>query len=323
MSFIEDQKEMILSGGSITVHDAVKLACSPLDELCGAADSIRSHFCGNGFDLCSIVNAKCGKCSENCLYCAQSAHYCVDIDEYPLISPDEAAEKAIENERAGILRFSLVTSGRALPENEVKKVCEIIKAIRGVSNISVCGSFGLLNEEQFCRLKDAGLSRVHNNLETSRRFFPKVCTTHTYYDKLKAIRAAKRAGLRVCSGGIMGLGETMEDRIDLAFELRELDIRSIPLNMLDPIPGTPMGGRPVMTKEEMQRICALFRFINPTASIRLAGGRMLMGDGGEACFRSGANAAITMNMLTTSGITVKDDMKLLDKLDYKAVLMND
>lgn len=323
MNFTEEQTSKVINGEKISKADALSLADSPLDELCRAADSIRSHFCGNGFDLCSIINAKCGKCSENCRYCAQSAHYRVDVDEYPLISTEYAVKKAIENEQAGILRFSLVTSGRALSDREVEKACDIIKAIRKASNISVCGSFGLLNEEQFSRLKNAGLSRVHNNLETSRRFFPQVCTTHTYDDKLKSINAAKNAGLSVCSGGIMGLGETMEDRIDLALELRSLNILSIPLNMLNPIPGTPMGSRSIMSKEEMQRTCALFRFINPFASIRLAGGRMLMGDNGEAVFRSGANAAITMNMLTTSGITVKDDMKLLDKLKFKAVLMND
>lgn len=323
MNYIDEFKTRVISGYMLSKDDAMKLSESALDELCAAADSIRSAKCGNGFDLCSIINAKCGKCSENCRYCAQSAHYCVNIEEYPLVSPDEAARKAVENERAGILRFSLVTSGRALSDREVEKTCEIIKSIREVSNISVCGSFGLLNEKQFRKLKDAGLSRVHNNLETSRRFFPQVCTTHTYDDKLEAIRAAQRAGLNVCSGGIMGLGESAEDRIDLAIELRSLGILSIPLNMLNPIPGTPMGGRPVMSRDEMRRICAIFRFINPSASIRLAGGRMLMGDAGESCFRSGANAAITINMLTTSGITVRDDIKLLNKLNYKAVLMND
>lgn len=323
MNYIDEFKTRVISGYMLSKDDAMKLSESALDELCAAADSIRSAKCGNGFDLCSIINAKCGKCSENCRYCAQSAHYCVNIEEYPLVSPDEAARKAVEHERAGILRFSLVTSGRALSDREVEKTCEIIKSIREVSNISVCGSFGLLNEKQFRKLKDAGLSRVHNNLETSRRFFPQVCTTHTYDDKLEAIRAAQRAGLNVCSGGIMGLAESAEDRIDLAIELRSLGILSIPLNMLNPIPGTPMSGRPVMSRDEMRRICAIFRFINPSASIRLAGGRMLMEDAGESCFRSGANAAITMNMLTTSGITVRDDIKLLNKLNYKAVLMND
>lgn len=323
MGFTEYAKEKVLSGECIDKTDALELAKEPLDKLSEAADEIRSHFCGSGFDLCSIINAKCGKCSENCRYCAQSAHYFTEAEQYPLISPETAAEKAAENEHAGILRFSLVTSGRALSDSEVDQACEIIKKIREKSSISVCGSFGLLNEAQFRRLKDAGLSRVHNNLESSRNFFPQVCTTHTYDDKLNSIRAAQAAGLNVCSGGIMGLGETMEDRIDLALELRGLGILSIPLNMLNPIPGTPMGSRPVMSKDEMQRICAIFRFINPKASIRLAGGRMLMGDSGESCFRSGANAAITMNMLTTSGITIKEDMEMLKKLNYKAVLMND
>lgn len=320
---INELKTKIIDGCEIDKEEAMRLIGAPLDALCGAADEIRESMCGNGFDLCSIINAKCGKCSENCRYCAQSAHYFTDVDSYPLISGTTAADQAKINEEAGILRFSLVTSGRALTDDEVDKVCEIIEEIKNSSKISVCGSFGLLNENQFKKLKNAGLSRVHNNLEASRRFFPKVCTTHTYDDKIASIKAAMSAGLNVCSGGIMGLGETMEDRIDMALELRSLGIKSIPVNMLNPIPGTPMENNKLLKKEEMMRIVAIFRFINPGASIRLAGGRGLMDDKGEACFKSGANAAITMNMLTTAGITVNDDLDMLNNLNYKAVLLND
>lgn len=319
---MKELKEKILNGYLINREEAISLISAPLDELCEAADEIREKMCGNGFDLCSIINAKCGKCSENCRYCAQSAHYCVDVDEYPLIDIDTAVEHAAQNAESGILRFSLVTSGRKLSDGEVDKACEIIKAIKEKVDISVCGSFGLLNEEQFKKLKEAGLERVHNNLEASRRFFPNVCTTHTYDDKLEAIKAAQNAGLSVCSGGIMGLGETMEDRIDMALDIRRLGIRSVPVNMLNPIKGTPMQDNEILSDETMHRICAIFRFINPTASIRLAGGRGLMADNGEKCFKSGANAAITMNMLTTSGVTIADDLKLLDKLGYTPKLMN-
>ena len=190
------------------------------------------------------------------------------------------------------------------------------------ADIEVCVSFGLLNEAQYRKLREAGVTRVHNNLETSRRNFPNVCTTHTFDDKAAAIRAAMAAGLSVCSGGIMGLGETAEDRIDLALSLRELGIRSVPVNMLNPIPGTPYEGNPRLGEEDMRRIAAVYRFILPKASIRLAGGRGLMEDKGESCFLSGANAVISGDMLTTSGYTIESDMSMIEKLGYRAVLCN-
>ncbi len=320
---INELKDKVINGGDITKAEAMSLTLAPLDELCGAADEIRMHFCGDSFDLCSIINAKSGKCPENCRYCAQSAHYDTGCEISPLVGIDEAVHMAKLNEASGILRFSLVTSGKSLTDEEVDKCCDIIREIKKESDISICGSFGLLDEEQYRRLKTAGLTRVHNNLEASKNFFPMVCTTHTHEDKLAAIQAAKAAGLKICSGGIMGLGEAMEDRIDMAIELRELEVLSIPVNMLNPIKGTPLENNEALTDDEMRRICAIYRFINPKASIRLAGGRGLMSDMGEGCFRSGANAAITMNMLTTSGITIKDDLQMLCRLGYKPQLQND
>ena len=184
-------------------------------------------------------------------------------------------------------------------------------------NIEVCASFGLLDEESFKQIKKAGVSRVHNNLETSRNNFPNVCTTHGYDDKIEAIRAAKQAGLTVCSGGIMGLGETMEDRIDMVLDIRDLGIRSIPVNMLNPIPGTPYEDNQRLTVSDMRRIVAIFRFLVPDGFIRLAGGRGLMEDKGRKCFESGANAAISGDMLTTAGITIENDMKMLKELGFE------
>ncbi|MDO5311347.1 MAG: biotin synthase BioB, partial [Clostridia bacterium] len=195
--------------------------------------------------------------------------------------------------------------------------------IKDKVGISVCISFGLLDKDQYRRLKEAGVTRVHNNLETSRRNFPNICTTHTFDDKLRAIRAAQAAGLSVCSGGIMGLGETVEDRIDMALTLRELGIKSVPVNMLNPIPGTPFESNEKLTEEDMRRIVAVYRFILPSASIRLAGGRGLLPDKGKGCFTSGANAAISGDMLTTAGITTKTDMELLSELGYEARLYNE
>ena len=196
-------------------------------------------------------------------------------------------------------------------------MCAVIRQIRQESKISVCVSFGLLTEAQFRRLRAAGASRVHNNLETSRRNFPNICTTHTFDEKVAAIRAAQDAGLSVCSGGILGLGETVEDRIDMAFDLKELGVKSVPVNILNPIAGTPLESNERLTVEEVRRIVAVYRFILPDASIRLAGGRGLLGDKGKSCFRSGANAAISGDMLTTAGITVQTDLELLKELGYQ------
>ena len=189
--------------------------------------------------------------------------------------------------------------------------------------ISVSVSFGLLNEEDFRKIKAAGASRVHCNLETSRDYFSKVCTTHSYDEKIETLKAARRAGLSVCSGGIMGLGETREDRIDMALTLRELGVKSIPVNFLNPIKGTPYEHNPLLSDEEKRRVIAVFRFLLPDASVRLAGGRGLIADKGEACFLSGANAAISGDMLTTAGITVETDRRLLEKLGYEVRLFNE
>ena len=210
-----------------------------------------------------------------------------------------------------------------MSDEEVDAMCETVREIKEKVGILVCVSFGLLKEQQFRKLKEAGVTRVHNNLETSRRNFPNICTTHRFDDKVQAIRAAQSAGLSVCSGGIMGLGETTEDRIDMALTLRELGILSVPVNMLNPIPGTPLENNERLTKEEMQRIVAVYRFILPKASIRLAGGRGLLPDKGKSCFTSGANAAISGDMLTTAGITTKTDMALLKELGYEVKICNE
>ncbi|MDE7423754.1 MAG: biotin synthase BioB [Lachnospiraceae bacterium] len=321
MSIVSELNEKILAGYQINQKEAMELFKEPLGELQEAADELRKHFCGNRFDMCTIVNGKCGKCSEDCKYCAQSAHYHTNLEQsYPLLSTEEMLQGAIHNKERGVLRYSIVTSGRKLLDEEVTKVCESIREIRRKTGIEVCVSFGLLGEEQFRGIKEAGASRVHCNLETSRRYFPKVCTTHTYEEKIETLKAAKRAGLSVCSGGIIGLGETMEDRVDMVLTARELGVKSIPVNLLNPIPGTPYEKNLVVSNEELCRTVAVFRFIIPDGDIRLAGGRGIVGDKGKQCFKSGANAAISGDMLTTAGITVETDMELLEKLGYKVEL---
>lgn len=314
---IERLGNAVLQGKQISREEALWLYQQPLEALCRKADEIRAHFCSNGFDICTIINGKSGRCSENCRFCAQSAHNHTGAEEYPLLPNEEILAQAKVNDAQGVLRYSIVTSGKRLSDEKVERMCHAVGQIRKETNIAVCISFGLLKEEQYRRLKEAGVTRVHNNLETSRRNFPNVCTTHTFDDKINAIRAAQAAGLSVCSGGIMGLGETVEDRIDMALTLRELGIRSVPVNMLNPIPGTPLEHNEKLTAEDMCRIVAVYRFLLPDASIRLAGGRGLLADKGKSCFRSGANAAISGDMLTTAGITVATDMELLKELGYE------
>ena len=324
MNVVKELKEKALHGERITREEALALSQAPFAELREAADEIRKKMCGNGFDLCTIVNGKCGKCSEDCKYCAQSAHYHTACSEtYPLLSAEELLEGARYNSARGVLRYSIVTSGKRLSNREVDQVCESIRRIKEETNIEVCVSFGLLDEIQFRKIKAAGAARVHCNLESSARYFPEVCTTHTYEEKIETLKAARRAGLSICSGGILGLGETMEDRIDMVLTARELGVKSIPVNLLNPIPGTPYEKNRPLTNEEACRCVAVFRFLIPDASIRLAGGRGLVGDKGEACFRSGANAAISGDMLTTAGITVETDMELIKQLGFEARLCNE
>ncbi len=321
---VNDLKEKVMSGLVITREESFLLTDAPLEELTAAANEIRERFCANAFDICTIINGKCGKCSEDCKYCAQSAHYHTPCGEtYPLLPTDKLLAQAKHNDAQGVLRYSIVTSGKALSDDEIDAVCESIRTIRQNTNISVCVSFGLLDETQFKKLKAAGASRVHCNLESSKAFFPNICSTHTFEEKIETLKAAKRAGLSVCSGGIMGLGESMADRIDMAFTLRELGVASVPVNLLNPIPGTPLGQNKPLTNDELCRIVSIFRFILPDSMIRLAGGRGIIGDKGEKCFRSGANAAISGHMLTTAGITVETDFQLIKRLGYEVKYINE
>lgn len=314
---LREIKEKVLCGEETDFEEATFLYCeTELEQLCAAAKEIRARFCGNGFDLCSIVNAKNGGCSEDCKFCAQAGcHGAQGI--YSLLGAEELVCSAKRCAARGALRFSIVAAGRKLSERETDEVCESVRVIlRQVPQLKLCASLGLLSRRQFERLKEAGVTRVHNNLETSQNYFSAVCTTHTFADKIAAIEAAIAAGLGVCSGGIMGIGESVRDRIDMAVTLRALGVRSVPVNMLNPIPGTPLEKRQRLSEEEMRRIVAVYRFILPSAAIRLAGGRALLSDRGRGCFLSGANAAITGDMLTTSGAQAESDLKMLNELGF-------
>ncbi|MBR1739134.1 MAG: biotin synthase BioB [Ruminococcus sp.] len=314
---VNEAEQAVYSGRQLSREEILSLADAPLDELCAAADRIREHFCGDSFDMCTIINGKSGRCPEDCKYCAQSAHNCTGVREYPLIDKEKIVAEALKNHSRGVPRYSVVCSGTRLSDKEVDSLCEAVREIKRQCDISVCVSVGMLNNESYSRLRDAGTDRVHNNLETSRRYFPSICTTHSYDDKLTAIRAALDTGMEVCCGGLIGMGETLEDRIDMLIEIRGLGVRSIPVNLLNPIKGTPFGELPVLDYDEMTLTIALFRFTLPDGYIRLAGGRGLMPDTGERLLKSGANASISGDLLTTSGISLDRDMKMLDELGYK------
>lgn len=306
----------IINGRRLTPSDDLTLLLdSPIQELSREADRIRQSLCGNRGELCTIINGRCGKCSENCKFCAQSAHYPTETESYPFLSEDEILEDCQKLEARGVHRYSIVTAGRNLG-NDLEHACGIYQSLHKNSRLRLCASHGLLTEDQMHRLKQAGVTRYHANIETSRRNFPNICTTHTYDDKIACIKAAQNAGLEVCSGGILGLGETMQDRIDMAFDLAALHVNSIPLNVLVAIPGTPFEHLTPLTEDEILRTVAIFRFIYPEADIRLAGGRMLLTNYGEAALRGGANATITGDMLTTSGNGIAEDIQLFESLGY-------
>lgn len=316
MDIINTLKEKILGGGLIDKSEAMSLLDADLEQICAAADEIRSKLNGSKIDTCTILNGKSGLCTENCKYCAQSAHNHTGVKEYPMLTVGEIVERGLENAKLGVDRFDVVTAGLRLNDAEVDTLCRAYSQIKKQTDLELCSSNGLLSYEQFVRLHDAGVTRIHNNLETSRRFFSSVCTSHTYDEKLDTIRAAKRAGMEICSGGIIGMGETMEDRIDMALELQSLEVRSIPINVLMPIKGTALENQPPLSNEEILRTIALFRFINPKADIRMAGGRKLLDDHGRQAFKSGANASIIGNMLTSIGNNVDEDFEMFEELGF-------
>ena len=287
---------------------------TPLEELQEGAKNIQKHFCGNHIDFCTIINGKSGRCGENCKYCAQAACHKTGIEEYGMLPKEEIYAHALANQKAGVNRFSIVTSGRALSGKDFEQALAAYKLMHDKLTIDLCASHGILSREQFKRLRMTGVTSYHHNIETSRRFFPYICTTHTYDDRINTIKIAQSEGFCVCSGGIIGMGENWEDRLDMAISLHELGIESIPINALMPVKGTALESRKQLGADEILRTIAIFRYINPTANIRLAAGRKLLPENGATAFIYGASASITGDMLTTSGTTIADDMKILDRL---------
>lgn len=306
----------IIGGRRITREDDLNmfLTCD-LKELCQGADKIREAFVGEKVDLCSIINGRSGRCPEDCKYCAQSVHNHTACEIYDFLPEEKILEACKMNESEGVNRFAIVTAGRALSGEEFEKAIHAYETMKKECKIDLCASMGFLTKEQLHRLHEAGVTSYHHNIETSRRNFPNICTTHTYDMKIETLKMVKEEGMCACSGGIIGMGETWEDRLDMAISLAELGIDSIPINVLMPIKGTPLENQEQLTEDDILRTIAFFRYINPDANIRLAAGRALLTNDGETAFESGASATITGNMLTTVACaTIRSDRKMLQDM---------
>ena len=315
---IEEAKQYILEGRKITEEQALSLANHPDKEaLYEAAHQITRHFMGNKFDTCSIINAKSGNCSEDCKWCAQSGHYKTLVNLYPLLPAKECVYHAVYNRKQGIRRFALVTSGKRVSDKELEQITDTIRQIKRQSDIKCCASMGLLTRSQLQSLYDSGVENYHCNIETAPSYFRQLCSTHTIEQKMETIHTAREIGFRICCGGIIGMGETMEERIEMACFLQKEGVLSIPLNLLQPIPGTPMENTHILEEEEWLTTIALFRLINPNAFLRFSGGRAQLREATQRkSLYIGINSAIIGDLLTTIGSKVEEDKVLFTSEGY-------
>lgn len=316
---IASLKNIILSGGSISDEQVIALADYAGDPgLREAAKEITKELTSSAFDSCSIINARSGRCGENCKWCAQSSHYNTHCDVYDLVDEDECLRSAKTNKDAGVHRFSLVASGKATRGPVLDKICSMLRRIKDEVGIFTCASLGLLSSDELQKLWDAGVRRYHCNLEAAPGFFSSLCSTHTVDDKIKTILAAKEIGFEICSGGIIGMGENMRQRAELAVALRKVNPVSIPVNILCPIKGTPLENARPLSADEILDTLAIFRFAHPTVQIRFAGGRRhLTAEQQIEAMSIAVNGAIVGDLLTTVGSTIDSDRHLIEKTNLK------
>ena len=313
--------ERVLNGGQISREEALWLfqleSSADILDLLSWSNRIREHFKGNKIHLCSIVNAKAGACSENCSFCAQSSHYQTGSPRYGFVDPEPVAEAADEANKNGVTAVGIVAAWKGLNEGPMlDEVCDRIREVKAGGKTRPDASLGIIKSQKVAdRLKEAGLECYGHNLESSRRFFPQTCTTHTFDDRLETISYLKKAGIKICSGGIIGMGETREDRRDLAFELKAIGANVVPVNILNPIPGTPFAKNEPLPVMEILKTIACFRFILPRQEIMIAGGRTVnLRDAQSMIFMAGASALMVGNYLTTLNQPVEKDLQMLKDL---------
>ena len=311
--------EKKIEGGYRPDYDeALRLMRSlSLEDLCALAHALRLRYQGKRVDMCSIMNARSGKCGEDCKWCSQSRFHHTDIEVYPLVDAEAALREAVHNASKGVSRFSLVTSGRTLSPADTERICAIYRRIGSEASIKLCASLGLLTREQLFQLKESGVTRYHCNLETAPSYFPQLCTTHTIEEKFQTIEWAREAGLEICSGGIIGMGESEEQRVEFALAIRRTGAVSIPVNILNPIPGTRLAGTPPLKDEEVVRAVAMIRILNPEASVRLAGGRSRIKAVEPELFRCGISGSIVGDLLTTTGSDIDTDKAMFLRLGFE------
>ncbi|MDO5707357.1 MAG: biotin synthase BioB [Andreesenia angusta] len=313
-------KDKVLNGYLLNKEEAnylIKIDNYYLEDILLASRAIKDKYIGKRISLCSIISGKVGRCSEDCKFCAQSAHYNTEIEETGLPTYEEFKNRAIESESFGIKRFSLVSSGRYVDKSDFEIIVKYYTELKKESNIELCASLGILDYEDLKKLKKSGVKRYHHNIETSKRKFKDICSTHKYIDRIETIKKAKRAGLKICSGGIIGMGESLEDRIEFIMELRELKVDSIPINILDPIKGTPLEKQDNLSEEEILKTLGVFRMVYPTVELRFAGGRRMIKKLQIRGIETSVNGMITGDFLTTIGNSIEEDLIMIR--DYEIV----
>lgn len=317
---LQDIINRAVDGKGCTREEATWLIRQDEPELMRGATQIREAHFGNSIQLCAIINAKSGKCDMDCRFCSQSAHNSTAIETYPFIDSRALKTQIHETIDSGDRRCGIVTSGGKLSATELEEMMETVHTISGGSPSPVCASLGRLTKEELIALRAAGISRFHHNLESSEAYYPKICSTQEWSQRLETVKAAQAAGLAVCCGGLFGLGEGWNERIDLALTLRALDIDSVPVNFLYAHPGTPLKDAPPLSAKAALRIIALYRFMLPTATLRICGGRThVLGERQGDLFAAGANGLMTGNYLTVAGSQYDADLAMIRDLNMEVV----